>query len=464
MDEADIAAPQRSRRPAGRLARLWRVPLAWWREVPIADPVDRRNAPMLQLISLLLAVLPALAWAYRAFAVDIPWRPGELTSMGLSLSVCLAAATSFVLIRYGRFVWASRLLLLVFAATVVPAYLATGFGAQRFEQPVLVIWMAIAGLVVGRGALWLMLACIVAAFFLGISVDVSPQGDAAALYGDAAFSAAMFLMIAIVLDRSSVALRKSLDDATERGNQLAAVNERLRQEIGERELAQEQLVHARKVEAVGRLAGGVAHDFGNMLAVISGYARKGLRAGEIDESRRSLEGIEAAARRATLLIHKLKAFARQDEHAEETFDAVGALADVQAMLRQLLKPAVELRFDRPNAPAPIRMDRDRFDLMVLNIAANADHAMPGGGVFSISVAREDDGAIVLEFADTGSGMDDDVLARIFDPFFTTKGEGEGTGLGLSVIRDLVSRAGGTISATSQVGIGTTFTVKLPAPA
>ncbi|WP_162247582.1 ATP-binding protein [Pseudoxanthomonas sp. Root65] len=417
---------------------------------------------MLQLISSLLAVLPALAWAYRAFAVDIPWRPGELTSMALSLSVCAAAAISFVLIRHGRFAWASRLLLVVFAASVVPAYLATGFGAQRFEQPVLVIWMAIAGLVVGRAALWLMFACIVAAFFLGISVDVSRQGDAAALYGDAAFSAAMFLMIAIVLDRSSAALRQSLGEATARGNQLAATNQRLQQEINDRELAQEQLIHARKVEAVGRLAGGVAHDFGNIMAVISGYARKGLRAGQVEEGRASFEGIEAAARRATLLTHKLMTFARQDDYAEETFHAASALMEIQSMLRQLLKPEVELRFALDDAAAPIRMDRDRFELMVLNIAANADHAMPNGGVFSIGVAQGDDGGSVLEFTDTGSGMGEEVLARVFEPFFTTKPAGEGTGLGLSVIRDLVTRVGGTISAHSQLGVGTTFKVALPA--
>ncbi len=465
MSEGDILATrERQGGPAARLARLWRVPMAWWRGAPIADPVDRRNAPMLQLISLLLAVLPALAWAYRAFAVDIPWRPGELTSMALSLSVCAGAALSFALIRHGRFAWASRLLLVVFAASVVPAYLTTGFGAQRFEQPVLVIWMAIAALVVGRGALWLMFACIVAAFFLGISVDASRKGDAAALYGDAAFSAAMFLMIVIVLDRSSAALRQSLNDATARGNQLAATNQRLQQEINERELAQEQLIHARKVEAVGRLAGGVAHDFGNIMAVISGYARKGLRAGQVEDGRASFEGIEAAARRATLLTHKLMTFARQDDYAEEIFDAAGALVDIQTMLRQLLKPEVELRFALGDAPSPIRMDRNRFELMVLNIAANADHAMPHGGVFSIGVAQGDDGGSVLEFADSGTGMGEEVLARIFDPFFTTKPAGEGTGLGLSVIRDLVTRAGGTISATSQLGAGTAFKVALPAPA
>lgn len=462
MSESDFLVARASQGgPATCLARVWRAPVAWWRDVPIADPVDRRNAPMLQLISMLLAVLPALAWAYRALAVDIPWRSGELMSMALSLSVCAAAALSFVLIRYGRFTWASRLLLAVFAASVVPAYLATGFGAQRFEQPVLVIWMAIAGLVVGRGALWLMFGCIVVAFFLGISVDVARQGDAAALYGDAAFSGAMFLMIAIVLDRSSAALRQSLDDATERGNQLAAANQRLQQEISERELAQEQLIHARKVEAMGRLAGGVAHDFGNILAVISGYARRGLRANHGEEGMAAFAGIEAASRRATLLTHKLMAFTRQDEYAEDTFDVARALVDIQTMLRQLLKPTVELRLNLPDTPSPVRMDRDRFELMVLNIAANADHAMPYGGVFSISVAQGEDGCHVLEFSDTGTGMGEKVLARVFDPFFTTKPAGEGTGLGLSVIRDLLVKARGAITAHSQLGIGTTFEVKLP---
>jgi len=198
------------------------------------------------------------------------------------------------------------------------------------------------------------------------------------------------------------------------------------------------------------------------MAVISGYARKGLRVGQVEEGRASFEGIEAAARRATLLTHKLMTFARQDDYAEETFDAASALADIQSMLRQLLKPEVELRFALDDAAAPIRMDRDRFELMVLNIAANADHAMPHGGVFSIGVAQGDDGGSVLEFTDTGSGMGEEVLARVFEPFFTTKPAGEGTGLGLSVIRDLVTRVGGTISAHSQLGVGTTFKVALPA--
>lgn len=460
MSDGD-AFSSRQGMPTFRLSSAWRIPIAWWHDVPIADPVDRRNAPMLQLISLLLAVLPALAWAYRAFAIDVPWRPGELTSMALGISVCMAATASFALIRYGRFAWASRLLLIVFAATVIPAYMATGFTAQRFEQPVLVIWMAVAGLVVGRAALWLMFASIVAAFFLGIPMDVPRQGSAAALYGDAAFSAAMFLMIAIVLDRSSVALRHSLNEAIERGEQLAAVNQRLLLEIAERERAQEQLIHAQKVEAVGRLAGGVAHDFGNLLAVISGYARKGLRAETPDMGRQSFEGIEATARRATLLTHKLMAFARQDDCVEETFNVADVLKDMQFMLRQLFNPGVELRYAFADRLPMIRLDRDRFELMVLNIAANADYAMPCGGIFAIGVAPDGAGHVALEFSDSGAGMGMEVTKRVFDPFFTTKPAGEGTGLGLSVVRDMVARAGGTISVQSELGVGTTFKVLLP---
>lgn len=336
-------------RAGGVVAVVWRGPLAWLRRVPIADPVDRRNAPMLQLISLLLAVLPALAWLYRAVVVDIPWRPGEVLSMAMGLSVCAGAAASFVLIRYGRFAWASRLLLLAFAITIIPAYLSTGFGAQRFEQPVLVIWMAVAGLVVGRAALWLMFATVVVAFLAGAHVDVATQGEAAAIYADAVFSIAMFLMIAIVLDRSASALRHSLREANERGDQLALSNDQLRHEISKREQAQEQLIHSQKVEAVGRLAAGAAHDFGNLMAVITGYLRKGLRAESLDEVRHTLAGIDAAARRATLVTHKLLALAREEQEPEqaEVFDPVQVLLELQPLLRQLFNPDVHIDYRLP---------------------------------------------------------------------------------------------------------------------
>ncbi|MCL6711021.1 ATP-binding protein [Pseudomonas sp. R2.Fl] len=432
----------------------------WFRDVPIADPVDRRNAPMIQVISLLLAVLPPLAWIYRA-SVDIPWRPGEIASMVFSLAVSAAAGASFWLIRRGRFGAASSLLLVVFAVTVVPSYLSTGFDAQVYEQPILVIWMAIAGLVVGRRALWVMFACIAVAFCGGMWLEIARDGEVYNRLVDLAARFAMFLMIAVVLDRSSVALRESLREANQRGNALAESNRLLEQEARERERAQEQLIHAQKVEAVGRLASGVAHDFGNLLSLILGYAGRGKRQEEPAALKEALAGVESAARRATLVTHKLLAFARQDETHLQTFDAGESLRELRPMLRQLFDPTVDVRLDAAEGLPPIRFDRTQFELMVLNIAANANHAMPGGGVFEVT-AGTGGGGVAIGFRDTGTGMTPEVQARAFDPFFTTKPAGEGTGLGLSVARDLIQRAGGRIGVDSAVGAGTVIRIELPA--
>lgn len=439
---------------------LLRGVLDWFRDVPIADPVDRRNAPMIQVISLLLAVLPPLAWIYRA-TVYIPWRPGEIASMVFSLAVSAAAGASFWLIRRGRFGAASYLLLVVFAVTVVPSYLSTGFDAQVYEQPILVIWMAIAGLVVGRRALWVMFACIAVAFCGGMWLEIARDGEVYNRLVDLAARFAMFLMIAVVLDRSSVALRESLREANQRGNALAESNRLLEQEARERERAQEQLIHAQKVEAVGRLASGVAHDFGNLLSLILGYAGRGKRQEDPAALKEALAGVESAARRATLVTHKLLAFARQDETELQTFDAAESLRELRPMLRQLFAPSVDVRLETTEGLPPIRFDRTQFELMVLNIAANANHAMPGGGVFEVT-AGTDGSNVAIGFRDTGTGMAPEVQARAFDPFFTTKPAGEGTGLGLSVARDLIQRAGGRIGVDSAVGAGTVIRIELPA--
>ena len=439
---------------------LLRGVLDWFRDVPIADPVDRRNAPMIQVISLLLAALPPLAWIYRA-TVDIPWRPGEIASMVFSLAVSAAAGASFWLIRRGRFGAASYLLLAVFAVTVVPSYLSTGFDAQVYEQPILVIWMAIAGLVVGRRALWVMFACIAVAFCGGMWLEIARDGEVYNRLVDLAARFAMFLMIAVVLDRSSVALRESLREANQRGNALAESNRLLEQEARERERAQEQLIHAQKVEAVGRLASGVAHDFGNLLSLILGYAGRGKRQDDPAALKEALAGVESAARRATLVTHKLLAFARQDETELQTFDAAESLRELRPMLRQLFAPSVDVRLETAEGLPPIRFDRTQFELMVLNIAANANHAMPGGGVFEVTAGTGASG-VAIGFRDTGTGMTPEVQARAFDPFFTTKPAGEGTGLGLSVARDLIQRAGGRIGVDSAVGAGTVIRIELPA--
>lgn len=454
--------------PDQLVARFLHAPLAfvrwlraWLRDVPVDDPLDRRNAPMLQVVSLLLATLPPLAWLARALVPDVPWRPGEVGSMLVGLSISVLAAVSFRLVRKGRFAWAARLLLAGFATSVVLAYLTTGFTAQRFEQPLLVVWMVIAALVVGRAALWWMFCSILLAFTCGIMVDIGMQGAALAFANDMAVSAMIFLLVAVVLDRSSVALRESLREAREHGAALGVANARLHAEMAERERTHAQLIQSQKTEAMGRLASGVAHDFGNLVGIIGGHVHRGLGTDDAARMKAALAGVESAATRAAMLTRRLMAFSREEAEVREWFDPGPALTNLEPMLRQLLAPAVRMRFSIATPLPEIHFDRTRFELMVLNIAANADHAMPGGGVFSVTAREETGAGLLLAFGDDGMGMDAAVLARIFEPFFTTKPRGQGTGLGLSVVRDLIEAGGGSIHAESEPGRGSTFLLRIP---
>jgi signal transduction histidine kinase len=449
-DSRSDASPQ-----ASRTHWLWRA--------PVADPVDRRNAPMLQVVLLLLGTLPPLMWAYRAFGSDIPWRPGELESLAMSLLVSTTALAGVLLIRRGRLQWAIRQMLVVIAGTVIASYALHGFNAGRYEQPLLVVWIVLAGLMVGRRALWLMYGAVVLAFVLGTMADARTSTDPIDTGFNLAMNgiihAVMFLLIAVVVDRSVTALRESLADATSRGDALARSHRLLEAEMAERERVQEQLIHARKVDAVGRLAGGIAHDFNHLLALILGYAEKGRRLAGPGELRETLAGIEAAGRRASAVTRKLLNFSRQDETRVECFDAGDALRELAPMLRQALDPGVRLEFDLADEPLPIEFDRAQFDLIALNLASNANHAMPRGGRFSLAVRRDGDG-IALAFSDDGVGMSDEVRARAFEPFFSTKPVGQGVGLGLSVTHDLVVAAGGRIEVHSAPG-RTTFRIRLP---
>jgi signal transduction histidine kinase len=331
------------------------------------------------------------------------------------------------------------------------------------------IWLVISGLMIGRRALWLMYGCTVITFAIGawrdVEAKVATASSAANIIGDVAISAIIFLFIAVVVDRSAAALRESLSEATKRGDQLARANQRLQAEIAERERVQHQLIHSQKVEAVGRLAGGVAHDFNHLLGLVLGYAQRGQRASDEEEKQNALIGVESAARRATAVSQKLLSFSRQDVAQREVFDANTALREMRGPLRQLFDPSVEIVFDLPEQPALIHFDRAQFELMILNIAANANYAMPDGGSFRVAVRSLSEPArVAIELRDTGCGMDDETRAHIFEPFFTTKPRGQGTGLGLAVIRDLILDSEGSITVESSPGAGAEFRIHLPSAA
>ncbi|HYO83157.1 MAG TPA: ATP-binding protein, partial [Bryobacteraceae bacterium] len=244
---------------------------------------------------------------------------------------------------------------------------------------------------------------------------------------------------------------------------LADVTERLRLE--------ERFRQAQKMEAVGRLAGGVAHDFNNMLTVITGYCQMILDNPAADASIRSdMQQVVRAADRATSLTRQLLAFSRRQMVQPKVLEADAVVLDMKAMLLRLLAESVRLELDLGAEGARIRMDPGNLEQVVINLAVNARDAMNNDGVLRIRTRKfiADDSATfpegeyyLLEVTDNGTGMSEETLSHLFEPFFTTKERGHGTGLGLSTSYGIVKQNRGEIQVRSEVGNGSTFYIYLP---
>jgi nitrogen-specific signal transduction histidine kinase len=233
----------------------------------------------------------------------------------------------------------------------------------------------------------------------------------------------------------------------------------------ERARLQEQLQQSQKMEAVGRLAGGIAHDFNNILTVIAGYCEMALEESQGSAAvTASLQEIKRAARRSASLVSQLLAFSRRQILLPRIFDLGGLAEGMEGMLRRLLSEDVRLVVLRAPVPLLVNADRGRIEQVVMNLAVNARDAMSAGGTLSISAIAEtapDGEMAALSVSDTGHGMDTATLGRLYEPFFTTKAVGKGTGLGLATVYGIVRQSSGTITCASEVGKGTTFTVRLP---
>ena len=238
-----------------------------------------------------------------------------------------------------------------------------------------------------------------------------------------------------------------------------------------------QLRHAQKLEAVGQLAGGIAHDFNNLLTAIFGYAELALA--ELPEqsgtAAAELEEVKHAALRAGDLTQKLLAFGRRQTLQTRKLDLSDVVRGAESLLRRLIGSEVELSFDLREGLPRVVADLGSLEQVLVNLCVNARDAMPGGGHLSIATRPAEleglraqglgvpTGAYVaLVVADDGHGMDAATLARVFEPFFTTKPVGQGTGLGLPTTHGIVTQSGGAIDVESAPGVGTTFTVLLPA--
>ena len=253
-------------------------------------------------------------------------------------------------------------------------------------------------------------------------------------------------------------------------------------DITELKGVEERLRQSAKMEAVGRLAGGLAHDFNNQLYALTGFAAfvardSGLSAG----SQKDLMEIQKAAERMASLTRQLLAFSRQQILAPQTLDLNHALADCQLLLQRLIGTNIEVTLELAPGPVWVRVDPAQLTQVFLNLAVNARDAMPQGGRFTLrtrlrringdradlpGAAAVDPGSYAqLTVTDSGSGIVPEHLPRIFEPFFTTKEVGQGTGLGLATVHGIVAQSGGHIWVESQPGHGATFTLLLPsAPA
>jgi signal transduction histidine kinase len=260
-----------------------------------------------------------------------------------------------------------------------------------------------------------------------------------------------------------------------RGEIVAAIE--TLEDITEQKKLESQLRHAQKMEAIGTLAGGVAHDFNNILTAIIGYGSLlDMRLGQSDPSRPFIENILSAANRAASLTNSLLTFGRKQTIEPRVVDLNSVVQRITTLLLRLLREDIELRTTLASFPCMVMADVDQIEQVFMNLTTNARDAMPKGGTLALAtsminldrdfVATHGYGTpgrfVLLTVTDSGTGMDAATMSRIFDPFFTTKEVGKGTGLGLSMAYGIIKQHNGYINCYSEPGTGTTFRLYLPA--
>lgn len=229
----------------------------------------------------------------------------------------------------------------------------------------------------------------------------------------------------------------------------------------EHKIREGQYFQAQRLEALGQLAGGVAHDFNNILSIIDGYARIGKKASlDRPETVSYFERISQAVQRGSSLTNRLLTFGRHKVIKNGIVDLGQLVQDQESLLRPLIDASISLSITTEEGVL-ISSPPDNICQILLNLCINSRDAMPDGGTLSIESGKTKYSRAYLKVSDTGSGIPPEIKSKIFDPFFTTKDQGKGTGLGLSMVYGLVKDMKGEIDVTSKTGEGTTFTIMLP---
>lgn len=289
--------------------------------------------------------------------------------------------------------------------------------------------------------------------------------------------APIFIVLLIIMIKELRQSRQELDARVKaRTADLEMSNQALKREIQNREKLQAQLVQAQKMESIGRLAGGVAHDFNNMLSIIIGYSQLSMEKMSPDEPLHAdLQEIHQAAQRSTEITGKLLAFARKQTVSPVVLDLNTAIEGLLKMLERLLREDITLSWRPGNRVWRIYIDPSQVDQLLINLCINARDAIEGSGeitietdniIFDTDYCMQHTGFVpgdfvVLSVSDNGCGMDNDTRDHIFEPFFTTKQLGKGTGLGLPMVYGIMRQNKGFINVYSEPDRGTTFKMYFP---
>jgi two-component system, NtrC family, sensor kinase len=247
---------------------------------------------------------------------------------------------------------------------------------------------------------------------------------------------------------------------------------RLYEEADRREVAEDALRQAQRLEAIGQLTGGVAHDFNNLLMIVSGSVHRLRGALHEEKQLRLLDAIDNATKRGESLTRQLLAFSRRSTLQPSVIDFARRLPELKDLLSRSLRGDIDIRVQAPKRSCFVKVDPGELELALINLAVNARDAMPTGGTLTITAKpivlrgkASEEGLsgdfVAVRVADTGEGIPPDVLPRVFEPFFTTKEVGKGTGLGLSQVYGFARQSGGAATVTSTSGRGTAITLFLP---
>ncbi|MBY5810742.1 ATP-binding protein [Rhizobium leguminosarum] len=384
-------------------------------------------------------------------------RPGFTYPLAIAfvgLTFLLRLAASDTLSEFPFLSFLPAILLASFIGGAGPGFVATlvaGFIVQQFfVEPHNVFWPASAAQWVGLSA-----------YLINAVIIVG-----------------LMEMIIIAHDRQS-RLRSELNSFNTRLEQTVVQRTaELRHEMEENAAAQAQVRQLQKMETIGQLTGGVAHDFNNMLAIIIGnldLAQRRLTGSEDPRLLYSIQNARDGAQRAAVLTARLLAFSRQQPLAPEVIDLNKLVGGMSELLRRTLGEHIRIETVLAGGLWPSFADLSQLENAILNLAVNARDAMPGGGNLTIETANtelderysrmhsevEAGQYVMISITDTGTGMSPEVIERAFDPFYTTKGPGKGTGLGLSQVYGYIKQSGGHIKIYSEIDRGTTLKIYLP---